>query len=222
MKGKLIVFEGIDGSGKSTQFQLMCSRLVSEGAAFKRLRFPRYDAPSSALIRLYLDGSFGSRPEDVNPYAASAFYAVDRFASYAEEWRADYLSGGLFLADRYTTSNAIHQAAKLPVEKRAEFFAWLEDFEYGRMELPAPDAVFYMDVPPGLAAANLAGRQAKTGETGDIHETHRTYLERCVEAAELAADYYGWMKVPCAENGRMRDADSLHGELYARMRDYLL
>ena len=110
--GKLIVFEGTDGSGKSTQFELLAKRLEAEQIGFQRLRFPQYEEPSSALIRMYLGGAFGDDPEAVNAYAASTFYAVDRYASYQRVWKDYYQGGGLVVSDRYTTSNAVHQGSK--------------------------------------------------------------------------------------------------------------
>ena len=119
-KGILIVFEGTDGSGKSTQFARLCQRMEQEGQAFRRLVYPRYEEDSSALIRMYLRGDFGTDPAAVNPYAATAFYAVDRYASYKTLWEQEYREGGLMLADRYTTSNAVHQAAKLTGQERRD------------------------------------------------------------------------------------------------------
>ena len=116
--GRLIVFEGTDGSGKATQTELLCQTLEKQGIPFRRLSFPRYSEESSALIRLYLGGAFGSHPDDVNAYAASTFYAVDRYASYKQDWGEYYRQGGLLIADRYTTSNAVHQTSKLPPEQR--------------------------------------------------------------------------------------------------------
>ena len=142
--GKLIVFEGTDGSGKATQSALLCQELEKRGIAFRKLEFPRYQEESSALIRLYLGGAFGSAPDDVNAYAASTFYSVDRYASYKQDWGGFYESGGLLIADRYTTSNAVHQTSKLPPEKRDAFLDWLFDFEYhllGR-RLPIPRPIF--------------------------------------------------------------------------------
>ena len=127
--GKLIVIEGTDGSGKSTQFRLITQRLDQEKVDFRKIVFPRYDQPSSALIRMYLGGEFGDKPSDVNGYAASAFYAVDRFASYKQDWGAYYEGGGLILSDRYTTSNAVHQTVKQPEAERSEFLRWLYEFE---------------------------------------------------------------------------------------------
>ena len=112
-KGKLIVLEGIDGSGKSAQYRRLCERMERDKIAYNHIVFPRYDKDSSALIRMYLGGQFGSRPDDVNAYTASTFYAVDRFASYREDWGRIYENGGIILSDRYTTSNAVHQGSKL-------------------------------------------------------------------------------------------------------------
>ena len=153
MAGKLIVFEGTDGSGKSTQFKLLCQRLDQEGVPFRRLVFPQYQEPSSALLRMYLNGEFGSHPSDVNPYAASTFYAVDRYASWKKVWGDYYQAGGLVLSDRYTTSNAVHQASKLPEDQWEGFFQWLFDFECSKLGLPFPDQVFYLDMPTQRASA---------------------------------------------------------------------
>ena len=207
--GRLIVFEGIDGSGKSTQFKMLCSRLEGDGADFRRLVFPQYSEPSSALLRMYLGGEFGTSPESVNAYAASTFFAVDRFASYAKVWREYYLAGGLLLADRYTTSNAIHQGSKLPPEKRGEFFKWLYDFEFRLLELPKPDAVIYMDISLDTCISQMRRREAETHTSGDIHETDSGYLAKCLECGALAADTLGWLRIKCEENGKMRSVDAI-------------
>jgi dTMP kinase len=212
--GKLIVFEGIDGSGKSTQFKRMSARLETEGVSFKRLTFPRYQEPSSALIRMYLGGDFGENPGDVNAYAASTFYAVDRFASYVQEWREFYLGGGLILTDRYTTSNALHQASKLPAEKRPAFFRWLYEFEFELMELPAPDTVIYMDIPVEEALARIRLRRIADGSAGDIHERDADYLRKCRECGADAADFYGWRKIACFEGRTGRSEQEIHEEIY--------
>ena len=220
--GKLIVFEGIDGSGKSTQMKLLCDRLSAEKETFKRLTFPRYSEESSALLRMYLGGKFGSRPDDVNPYAASTFFAVDRFASYAEEWRDYYKNGGLLITDRYTTSNAIHQGSKLREGERDEFFRWLYEFEFGRMELPKPDVVLYMDIPLETAIAQMRKREAEKNTTGDIHETDNEYLLRCQSCGRHAAEVLGWHKIPCVNHGQMRPIEDIHNEIYNYIRNEVL
>lgn len=218
MAGKLIVFEGTDGSGKSTQFRLLCQALERQGTDFRRIVFPRYDEPSSALIRMYLGGAFGSRPGDVSAFAASSFYAVDRYASYKQDWGAYYEAGGLVLSDRYTTSNAIHQGSKLPQGEREEFLGWLGEFEYGRLGLPRPDAVLWMDMPIGQAVKNLRRREADTHTTGDIHEVDTDYLAACYETACQAAEHYGWRRVPCMEGARLRTEEEIHEEIMACLR----
>jgi len=212
--GKLIVFEGIDGSGKSTQFDLLCARLESEQHDFIRVRFPRYDKPSSALLRMYLNGEFGSEPDAVNAYASSSFFAVDRFSSFKQDWGGYYLDGGLVLTDRYTTSNAIHQGAKLPQEKRGEFFKWLFGYEFDLIGLPKPDMVIFLDIDAGDAARRLYARQAETDTIGDIHENDNMYLEQCVQCGRQAAALYGWRAVGCYREGAERDENDLHNEIY--------
>lgn len=214
-KGKLIVFEGTDGSGKSTQFARLCRRLEAEARPFRRLVFPQYEEPSSALIRMYLGGEFGSDPDSVNPYAASAFYAVDRFASWKKIWEPEYRAGGLILADRYTTSNAVHQAGKLEGAPRRDYLAWLSDFEYNRMELPQPDLVLYLDLPTDRAVELLRQRQQETDTRGDIHETDVDYLARCRDAALEAAALYGWQVISCLDSvGTLREIDDIHQEVW--------
>ena len=212
--GRLIVFEGIDGSGKSTQFDLLCSRLSSEGSDFKRVRFPRYDEPSSALIRMYLGGEFGDDPDAINAYAASSFFAVDRYASFIQDWRQYYEDGGLILTDRYTTSNAIHQGAKLATGQRERFFSWLYEYEFQLMGLPEPDLVFYMDIDASRAARRLEHRQAETGKAGDIHEKDIVYLEYCSQSGRQAAEHYGWYRIDCFHEDRERTEKDIHEEIF--------
>jgi len=212
--GKLIVIEGTDGSGKSTQFKLLTSRLEAEKRAFQKLVFPQYAEPSSALIRMYLGGEFGTRPSDVNAYAASAFYAVDRYASFKKVWGQWYEDGGLIVSDRYTTSNAVHQASKEPVEKQSDFLKWLYDFEYDKLGLPAPDLVIYLDVPTDFTEAMMRRREADTNTTADIHEQDLTYLATCRRTGKMAAEYYGWTVIQCVQDGAMRSIEDIHEEIY--------
>ena len=215
MAGRLIVFEGTDGSGKTTQFARLCRRLDETGKAYERLVFPQYDQPSSALIRMYLGGEFGEKPGDVNPYAASAFYAVDRYASMKKVWGDRYQAGGLVLADRYTTSNAVHQAAKCPPEERGEFLRWLDDFEHNRMGLPRPDLVLYLDMPTQRAVELLRSREEATHTRADIHELDTGYLAACRESALEAARLLGWRVVPCVDRGgALRSVEEIHQEIW--------
>jgi len=220
--GKLIVFEGIDGSGKSTQFELLCARFADDGRDFTRVRFPRYDKPSSALLRMYLGGEFGDDPDAVNAYAASSFYAVDRFASFVQDWRGYYEDGGLILTDRYTTSNALHQGAKLPSGQREHFFKWLYDYEFNLLGLPSPDLVVFLDIDAEQAARRLRYRQTETDTTGDIHEKDTSYLEKCAQCGRQAAFLYNWLRISCAADGSERPEDELHKEIYDAVLNYTL
>ena len=219
--GKLIVLEGTDGSGKSTQFKRLSEHLQADGQRFETLVFPQYDQPSSALIRMYLGGEFGSRPTDVNPYAASSFYAVDRYASFRKVWGSYYNEGGLILSDRYTTSNAVHQASKEPEDKRDGFLQWLYDFEYNKLGLPKPDLVIYLDVPTSFTEKMLRSREEKTHTHADIHEQDMQYLATCREMGRAAAAFYGWTVINCVENGKMRSIEDIHAEIYRHVQKKL-
>ena len=220
-KGKLIVLEGIDGSGKSAQYRRLCARMENDGIAYTHIVFPRYDKESSSLIRMYLSGQFGTKPGDVNAYAASTFYAVDRYASYRTDWGKIYENGGLILSDRYTTSNAVHQGSKLSDEELPAFFDWLQDLEYGKMGLPQPDLVIYLDVDVETSLARMRRRQQKTHTSADIHEKDVAYLERCLRTARLAAAHYGWTSIPYLKDGKEREVDEKNREIYAILLDYL-
>ena len=219
--GKLIVIEGTDGSGKSTQFQLLTQRLSREGREFRQIVFPQYSEPSSALIRMYLGGEFGSRPGDVNAYAASAFYAVDRYASFKKVWGEYYNGGGLVISDRYTTSNAVHQASKEPEDSRQSFLKWLYEFEYDHLGLPRPDLTLYLDVPTDFTEKLLRAREQNTHTQADIHEQDTAYLATCRRMGALAADYYGWTVISCVRDGKMRSIEDIHEEIYRHVRHCL-
>ena len=211
--GKLIVIEGTDGSGKATQTGLLAESLAGLGRDVRKLSFPRYDEESSALVRLYLNGAFGEHPGDVNAYAASTFYAVDRYASFRQDWGGHYMGGGLVITDRYTTSNAVHQAPKLPEGEREEYLKWLFDFEYRLMGLPAPDLVIYLDMPTDVTERMMAVRRGDTGGGGDIHENDEGYLAKCRDCALEVARTFGWSVVKCARGGEPRSVDSIHQEI---------
>ena len=215
-KGRLIVFEGTDGSGKATQSRLLFERLEREGVDCRRLNFPRYGEKSAALVELYLGGAFGSHPDDVNAYAASSFYAVDRYASLKKVWGEFYQSGGLVLTDRYTTSNAVHQAVKCAPEERDAFLRWLDDFEHNKLGLPRPDLVLYLDMPTDRAVSLLRQRESDTHTQADIHELDTGYLAACRSCALQAAQLLNWRVVRCVdEEGRLRSIQSIHEEIWS-------
>ena len=213
--GKLVVVEGLDGSGKATQVTMLAERLSGQGSNVRAVSFPDYGSPSSSLVKMYLAGDFGASPASVGAYAASSFYAVDRFASFSKDWRTFYADGGTVLADRYTTSNFIYQCAKLPLQKWDEFVEWLYDFEYCKLGIPCPDKVVYLDVEPEVSQLLLSERYAGSEEKKDIHERNLGYLMQCRTAALWCAEKFGWQVVCCSRNGAMRAREKIADEIYA-------
>lgn len=220
-KGRLIAIEGLDGSGKQTQAGLLAEALRREGKEVMQISFPDYGSDSSALVRLYLAGKMGSHADDVNAYAASSFYAVDRFASYKMKWGAFYEAGGIVIADRYTTANAIHQCSKLPPEQWDEFLHWLFVYEFGQLGLPAPDAVLYLRVDPAVSQRLMTGRYQGDESKKDIHEKDMEYLARSRRAAEYCAGKLGWRTVSCSEGDAMRSIEEIHRDIIALVRQTL-
>lgn len=217
MRGKLIVFEGTDGSGKATQTRMMAERLEKEGIPYRVIDFPRYGNPFAEPARLYLHGALGDKPGDVNAYAASVLYAVDRFASYKEDWGKAYEEGEVILANRYTTSNAVHQASKLDDGEREAYLEWLSDLEYGKMGLPEPDMVIYLDLPSEMSERMMRKREAATGTVADIHEKDTAYLRRCRENAGKVVEYLGWSKINCSDGDQVRSVDDIHNEAWDKV-----
>ncbi len=211
--GKLIVIEGLDGSGKSTQLERLPSILKEHGINAKTVSFPNYESDSSALVKMYLGGAFGSKPNDVNAYAASSFYAVDRFASYKADWGEFYNNGGTVVCGRYTTSNAVHQASKLPSGEWEGFLSWLYDFEYNKIGIPAPDMVIFLDVPNDVSQKLLSKRYSGDEAKKDIHERDTDYLKHCREAALFTARFSGWEIISCAENGELRSIEQIAADI---------
>lgn len=205
----LIVLEGLDGSGKATQAGLLLEALQKRGAV-RKVDFPDYESESSALVRMYLGGEFGRDPEDVNAYAASTFYAVDRFASFRRAWREDYLAGVPVLADRYTTSNLIYQLGKLPPAEWEDFVQWTEDFEYGKLGLPRPELVIYLDMPVEVSQRLLNQRYHGDAAKKDIHESHLDFLRDCARSAAFIAPRQGWEVIHCAKDGEPLPAGEIH------------
>jgi dTMP kinase len=213
MSGHLITLEGLDGSGKTTQMELLENNFPERGIHLRRVKFPVYEKPFSAPVRMYLNGDFGKDPDDVNAYASSVLFAVDRFASFRTMWHKDYENGALILADRYTTSNMIYQLPKLPKEEWDSFISWLQDLEYEKLGLPKPDLTVYLDMPPEISQTFLDRRCKRSGEQKDIHERDVTYLNQCHKSAAFAARKLGWQTVACAEGGSPKSRETVHAEI---------
>ena len=213
--GKLIVIEGLDGSGKGTQAAELAKNLAFRGAPVRKVSFPDYASDSSALVKMYLSGQFGKDPQDVNAYAASTFYAVDRFASFKRDWGDFYQGGGIVVADRYTTSNAVHQCSKLPQEQWDAFLAWLFDFEYHLLGIPSPDLVVYLSVDPAVSQRLMTGRYQGDESKKDIHEGNLAYLRRSRLAAEYCSRRLGWQEIECCRNGQMRSVEAIQSDILA-------
>lgn len=223
--GTLIIIEGGDGSGKATQTKALKERLTREGYDVRTVSFPNYDSPAAMPVKMYLAGDFGKQPSDVNPFVASTLYAVDRFASYRMDWEAFYQGGGIILADRYTTSNMIHQMVKYEdsIERR-QFLTWLEDLEFKKFGLPRPDCVCLLDMPLQASEALMKDRVHKTGgATGDIHEHDHEYLRRVHGAYDELVETYDWQRVSCVDNcGNLRSIEAIHEDVYHAIKPLLI
>lgn len=196
-----IAIDGLDGSGKNTQATLLVNRLKIEGYAVRSLSFPMYESESSALVRMYLDGKLGNRPSDTNAYAASTFFACDRYASYKSDWKKDYDSlDKVIVANRYTSANAVHQLSKMPRSEWDSFLDWLWDFEFIKLGLPSPDLVIYLELLPEQSLELVSRRSGETGQKLDIHELDRDFIRKSYEAALFASEKLGWVKIKCYDD----------------------
>ena len=215
MNGKLYVIEGVDGSGKATQTELLYQALLAEGKPVRKVSFPDYDSPSSSLIKMYLNGEFGTDPQSVNAFATSVFFAVDRFASFRKDWKEFYENSGIIIADRYVTSNLVHQAGKISdAAEKERYIQWLSDLEYNIFGLPKPDYVIFLDMPPAYSLKLRQQRnELKQGLTADIHEADQTYLQNAYENALGIAKHQKWHTISCVANDEIRTIEDIHDEI---------
>lgn len=213
---KLVVIEGVDASGKQTQTEKLYSNLLSLGSKVEKIEFPNYASETSSLVKMYLGGEFGTNAQDVSPYMASAFFAVDRVGSIKSVWK-DKLSGvDVVIADRYVTSNMIHQASKIADDaEKNEFLDWVYDFEYNKLDLPKPDLVIFLDMPVKYAKQLMANRRNKINdsEVKDIHEGDTEHLTKSYNNAVGVADKYGWHRVSCVKDGNIRTIEDISMEI---------
>ncbi len=211
--GKLIVIEGLDGCGKTTQVSLLPEKLKELGFDSKLISFPDYSDPSSTLVRMYLGGEFGDKPDAVNGYAASLFYAVDRYASYKRHWADYYENGGIVVSGRYVESNAYHQMSKLPESEWESYLEWLYETEYEKTAIPRPDAVIFLDMPVEVSTKMVESRYSGDESKKDIHEKDREYLLSCRKAAAFAAKKCGWNVINCADGDKPRSIEDISADI---------
>lgn len=212
--GKIIVIDGLDGSGKATQAEFLKNTLKANGYDVFSLDLPYYDDPSSTLVKMYLNGEMGDKPGDVNCYAASSFFAVDRYASFKKHWEKEYNSNKIIIANRYTTSNACHQMTKLDESEWDAYMNWLFEFEYDKLGVPAPDCVIFLEMPVDISQRLLSKRYEGDENKKDVHERDTAYLSNCYKAAVYAADKLGWETVNCSEKGEPKTISDIADEVY--------
>lgn len=216
-KGKIIVIDGLDGCGKSTQLDLIYNKLSEMGKKVKAISFPDYNSPSSALVKMYINGEFSNNPVDINPYAASSFYAVDRYASYMKNWRNDYLSETIILTARYVSSNAIHQMVKLEEEQYDGYLEWLFDYEHNKLGLPKADKIIFLDMPTEISQKLLSKRYNNDESRKDIHEANIDYLEKCRKTAMYAADRLNWSVIKCSDGNAPLAPETISEKIMAEI-----
>ena len=218
--GKLFVIEGLDGSGKETQTRLLEKRLEEKGYNVMRASYPNYASESSALVKMYLNGDFGDDPSDVDPRVASVFYAVDRYATFKKEQEEFYEGGGIIIADRYVTSNMVHQACKIEdIEERKAYISWLLDFEYSIMKIPSPDRVFFLDISPDVSRKLIEDRKNKFTDDAekDIHEKNMDYLKSAYENVRFLTENYGFERIECTDEGKLKSIEEINDMLLERI-----
>ena len=215
MKGKLIVFEGSDGSGKATQVELLRAFFEKKNYPHIAFDFPRYQETFHArTIAKYLSGEYGD-PTKQNPYLVSLAYALDRLTVREEIYYA-LNDGKIVLANRYVSSNKAHQGAKLPAKKRRDFFVWLDELEYDVNKIPREDLVIMLYIPPEVSIRLLRRRQRVTGSKPDLHEENRRYQKEVERVyLQLTASPH-WVKVDCVDKkGTLLTKETIHKKVLA-------
>ncbi len=216
MRGKFIVIEGTDGSGKGTQVHLLINRLKTEGVSVEMVDFPQYDSPSSYFVAKYLRGEYGTA-EDVGPYRGSLFYALDRYdkSSDIKRWLDE---GTTVIANRYVSANMGHQAGKIDdLEARDKYLEWLDNLEYNICGIPRPDQTIFLFVPPEIGQQlvdHKNHREYTQGKSRDIHEADLTHLQKASQAYMYVAEKYNWTTIPCTEEGVMLSREAIHERVY--------
>ena len=172
---------------------------------------PDYEDPSSTLVRMYLNGDFGDKPDDVNAFAASSFYAVDRYANFKRHWKQEYNNDYVILADRCTTSNCVHQCSKLPENEWDSYVEWLYNYEFNQLKIPKPDLVIFLDMDPKISQKLMSSRYEGDENKKDIHEKDTVYLQKCRKAALYSAEKLGWKVIKSYEDDKPLKRENIAG-----------
>lgn len=225
-RGKLIAIEGIDGSGKRTQIEMLASALASRGIECARVAFPRYEGFFGKMVAQFLNGQFG-KLDAVDPHFSALLYAGDRLESKPQIEKA-LSEGKVVLADRYIGSNLAHQGSRAGRQKRAEFLKWLKQLEYEIYELPKEDLVIYLRVPARQAQRLVSKKGAReyTKRRHDLQEANLSHLVAASEVYDELAKQANWARIECAmlaAKGKraaalapaLRTPESIHEEVLA-------
>ena len=207
---RLISIDGLDGSGKNTQSELLRDRLRAAGYTAEVISFPMYGSPSCFAVEMYLSGKLGGHPDDTGAYAAATFFAVDRYISMRTDWGRLLAENDYIIFNRYTSANAVHQLSKLPRGDWDAFLTWLYDFEFDKLGLPRPDLTLYLVVEPSVSMSLVDRR----GGTKDIHETDAAYMRACYEAGLYAAAKLGFDRIDCCRDGAILPREAIADAIF--------
>ena len=214
----IIVFEGLDGSGKGTQSQKLSARMGAKGIDNALYSFPNYKGTSFGLeVGKYLNGGFGALDE-IPPQFPVMLYAMDRF-EMKKNILTDIKSGANIIFDRYVASNIAHQAVKFPENERSAFIDWVKRLEYNILEMPQPDVTIFLDVEPRIAAKMVEqkGKRDYTDSKKDIHEANNEYMEKVYAMYKKLAEDEGWIVIQSTDGENMRDMDIIAKEILISM-----
>lgn len=217
MKNRLIVIEGLDGGGKTTQLELI-KKVYPD---FRYITFPNYDSPSGEIVTRYLKGGYKEENSFVSAYTASCFYAVDRYTSYKTDWEKDIKSGKTVISARYVSSNAMYQMTKLPEEKWENYLNWLYDMEYTKFGMPEPLGTIFLDMPAEVSRKLLLKRYNGDATKLDFHESNLKFMNDCRKAAEYVAKKEDWTMIACSENGEPLPIDVIHQKIIKKIKELL-
>ncbi len=215
--GRLIVVEGSgDGVGKTTQYNILCDRLISMGLSLVRHHFPSYKTFQGAPVEQYLKGTFGNDAKEISPYFVNGLYALDRACTWNMKLKQAYQEGKVIVLDRYTTSSLIYQSTVIEdLEEKKKFIEFVIDYEYKKLGIKEPDGVIFLFAPIEVVLPYLKNRLNNEGVSNDIYERDIELLKKIHENAMFLADYLSWTKVQCNEGDKMRSKEEINDEVFS-------